>query len=307
MDVCTGVCADASPDVSTDVSTDVFMDVFMDAPARSSGIPFSLDLMPTSSHTLTRMSEQKTEETAGLVARLDALDRLPGSTALRVRSYDLLAAGPGTKVVDVGCGAGRAVAELAERGAKALGMDPDEHMIAIARSRWPEADFHLADAYELPLPDTSVHAYRADKVFHELADPARALAEARRVLAPGGRIVLVGQDWDTLVIDSDDPALTRTIVHARADLVSSPRAARRYRNLLLDAGFDDVTAEIRTDVFTGPEMLPLLTGLSRAARSAGAVTSEQADRWLTEQRARAETDRLFLALPMFIAAATAPR
>lgn len=152
-----------------------------------------------------------------------------------------------------------------------------------------------------------MHAYRADKVFHELADPARALAEARRVLAPGGRIVLVGQDWDTLVIDSDDPALTRTIVHARADLVSSPRAARRYRNLLLDAGFDDVTAEIRTDVFTGPEMLPLLTGLSRAARSAGAVTSEQADRWLTEQRARAETDRLFLALPMFIAAATAPR
>ncbi|MEU8149944.1 hypothetical protein [Nonomuraea sp. NPDC048901] len=57
--------------------------------------------------------------------------------------------------------------------------------------------------------------------------------------APGGRIVLIGQDWDTLVIDSDDPALTRTIVHARADQVTSPRAARSYRNLLLDAGFED--------------------------------------------------------------------
>ncbi|MFF1345685.1 methyltransferase domain-containing protein [Streptomyces sp. NPDC058322] len=36
--------------------------------------------------------------------------------------------------------------------------------------------------------------YRADKVIHELAEPERALAEARRVLRPGGRIVLLGQD-----------------------------------------------------------------------------------------------------------------
>ena len=58
---------------------------------------------------------------------------------------------------------------------------------------------------------------------HVLDDPARAAGEARRVLAPGGRIVLIGQDWDTFVIDADDAALTRTIVHARADLVPTPR------------------------------------------------------------------------------------
>ncbi|WP_344004416.1 methyltransferase domain-containing protein [Streptomyces thermocarboxydovorans] len=265
------------------------------------------DVTEEATEDVTEEQGQDRSSTGELLARLDALDRLPGSTALRALSYDLLAAGPGTAVVDVGCGAGRAVAELHERGAKALGVDPDEHMIAIARRRWPEADFRIADAYDLPLPDASVHAYRADKVFHELADPARALAEARRVLTPGGRIVLAGQDWDTIVIDSDDSALTRTIVHARADLITSPRAARRYRNLLLDAGFDDVTVEIRTEVFTGPEMLPLLAALSKAACSAAAVTREQADRWLTEQHVRAEADRLFLALPMFLTAATAPR
>ncbi|WP_433762573.1 hypothetical protein [Nocardia sp. CA-135398] len=53
---------------------------------------------------------------------------------------------------------------------------------------------------------------------------------------PGGRIVLAGQDWDAFVIDSDTPDLTRTIVAARADTITNPRAARRYRNLLLDAG-----------------------------------------------------------------------
>lgn len=266
--------------------------------------------MPTLSRSLalmTKETEQARPSADGLIARLDAADRLPGAGELRSLSYDVLGAGPGKSVVDVGCGAGRAVAELGERGVRSVGVDPSEQMIAVARGRWPEADFRIAGAYELPLADASVDGYRADKVFHELAEPERALAEARRVLAPGGRIVLVGQDWDTFVIDSDDPALTRTIVHARAALTAGPRAARRYRNLLLDAGFDDVTVEVHTGVFTGPATLPLLTGLAERARSTGAITRHQTDAWTAEQRARAETDRLFLALPMFMAAATAPR
>jgi hypothetical protein len=147
-----------------------------------------------------------------------------------------------------------------------------------------------------------VAGYRADKVFHEIADPVAALAEARRVLVPGGRIVLIGQDWDTFVIDSDDPELTRTIVHARAATVPSPRAARAYRSLLLDAGFGDVIVEVRTAIFTDRVMLPMLTGLAAAASDAGAVDRDCVDAWLAEQTRRAGSDRLFLAVPLFIAA-----
>ncbi|MFC9757307.1 hypothetical protein [Streptomyces sp. NPDC056921] len=119
--------------------------------------------------------------------------------------------------------------------------------------------------------------------------------------------MLLGQDWDTIVIDSADPALTRTVVHARADLTAGPRAARQYRSLLLNAGFDEVTVEVHTGVFTGPAMLPLLAGLAEGARSTSAITHEQTDSWIAEQRARADADRLFLALPMFMTAATTPR
>ncbi|MFJ9862603.1 methyltransferase domain-containing protein [Streptomyces sp. NPDC101165] len=255
---------------------------------------------------MTRKTDQTHQATDGLVALLDAADRLPGAGELRARSYDLLGAEPGTSAVDVGCGAGRAVAELAGRGVQAVGVDASERMIAIAHGRWPDADFRVAQAYALPLAGASVDGYRADKVFHELAEPERALAEAGRVLAPGGRIVLVGQDWDTIVVDSADPSLTRTIVHARADLTIAPRAARRYRTLLLDAGFTDVTVEVHTGILNGPAALPLLTGLAEGACSTAAVTRGQADTWLEEQRARAAADRLFLALPMFMAAATAP-
>ncbi|WP_329125007.1 hypothetical protein [Streptomyces sp. NBC_01353] len=56
-------------------------------------------------------------------------------------------------------------------------------------------------------------------------------------------------------------------MHARADLTVGPRAARRYRNLLPDASFGDVTVAAHTGVFTGSAMLPVLTGLAEGACS----------------------------------------
>ncbi|MET9954012.1 methyltransferase domain-containing protein [Streptomyces sp. NPDC006339] len=242
--------------------------------------------------------------TTRLLALLDRFDDLPSARRLRADTYELLAAAPGARVLDVGCGTGRAVSELAARGVRAEGADIDPEALALARARHPGPPFLRAAAAELPYADGSLDGYRADKVYHALENPARAAAEAHRVLRPGGRIVLVGQDWDTLVLDSDAPRLTRRLVHARADRVPSPRAARAYRGLLLDAGFTDVTVEVRTDVHTGTEMLPLITGIAEAARATGAFGSAEVRDWLAEQRRRAETDRLFLALPLFLAAAT---
>ncbi|GII78763.1 methyltransferase [Sphaerisporangium rufum] len=265
--------------------------------------------MSTLSPMLADMSNEHAtveNEDPALLRLLDTADALPGAAMLRAWTYELLRPAPGAAVVDVGCGGGRAVAELVERGANAIGVDADPRMVAAARRRWPGTDVRLGDAADLPLGDCEVHGYRADKVLHELLDPVAALVEARRVLAPGGRIVLVGQDWDTIVIDSADPALTRAMVHARADTVASPRVARACRNLLLDGGFTEVTVEVRTAVFTGDRMLPMLRGLAETARAAGVDGRERVDGWLADQERRAAADRLFIALPLFITAATRP-
>lgn len=222
-----------------------------------------------------------------LLAMLDALDNLPQARDLRERTY----AGLGDTVVDVGCGGGRAVGELVARGVRAVGVDADEAMIDTATERWPGIEFHVGDATALPFGDGSFTGYRADKVLHVLPEPELAVTEARRILAPRGRAVLVGQDWDTLVIESDRPRETRDLVHARADRMASPRVARRYRNLLLDNGFTDVTTEVHTIVFTGPMILPMLGTIGEGE-------------WLDEQVARAADDRLFVAYPMFLATGT---
>jgi SAM-dependent methyltransferase len=224
-----------------------------------------------------------------LLDLLDALDDRPQARDLRERTYE----GLGDTVVDVGCGGGRAVGELAARGVRAIGVDLNPDMIEIATRRWPAGEFHVADAGALPLDDGSVTGYRADKVLHALPDPDAAVAEARRVLAPTGRAVLTGQDWDTWMIDSDHPDLIRTLVHARADRMPHPRIARRYRNLLLDHGFTDVTVEVQTLVWTDADCLPALANVGEGA-------------WLDDQAARARADRLFVALPIVLAAGTRP-
>lgn len=222
-----------------------------------------------------------------LLSVLDALDDLPQARDLRERTYD----GLGDVVLDVGCGGGLAVRELAGRGVRAVGVDVEPAMVEAAAQRFPDGEFRVADATALPFDDGSFTGYRADKVLHTLPEPDLAVAEARRVLAAGGRAVLVGQDWDTMVIESSQPERTRALVHARADGMASPRVARRYRNLLLDNGFTDVTVEVHTFVFTGPMMVPML----------GTIGDGD---WLDEQVARARDDRLFVAVPMFLAAGT---
>ena len=83
------------------------------------------------------------------------------------------------------------------------------------------------------------------------------------------------------MIDSDYPELTRTLVRARADGVPQRWVARRYRNLLLDNGFTDVTVEVHTLVWTDAACLPMLASIG----GEGA--------WLDDQAARARNDRLF--------------
>ncbi|MBO0871841.1 MAG: methyltransferase domain-containing protein [Pseudonocardia sp.] len=251
-----------------------------------------------STHTTTR-----NDPTESLIAQLDAVDTLPWATELRAYSYDLLGLTPGARVVDVGCGTGRAVTELRDRSATPVGVDASEQMITLAQQRWPGADFRVGTAERLPFANGQLDAYRADKLYHALPDPAAALGEARRVLAPGGRVVLIGQDWDAFVIDSDDAALTRTIVHARADLLPHPRAARAYRNLLLDGGFTQVAVDVRTAIFTDATVLPVLVALAKAVRDHHGITGEQADTWLAEQSRRARAGRLFFAMPLVVATA----
>jgi SAM-dependent methyltransferase len=96
--------------------------------------------------------------------------------------------GPGIKLLDVACGPGYAAAAGSARGAKAIGVDFSPAMLGVARRRHPALEVHKCDAERLPFPDLSFDAVVANFGLHLLPKPGKALAEAHRVLRPGGRV-----------------------------------------------------------------------------------------------------------------------
>ncbi|MER8185905.1 class I SAM-dependent methyltransferase [Kitasatospora sp. NPDC094015] len=98
----------------------------------------------------------------------------------------------GRRVLDAGCGAGPLLAALRERGAIAGGFDRSTAMLALDRRRLgADADLRVAElGTPLPYPDDAFDDVVASLVLHYLEDWGPALAELRRVLVPGGRLIV---------------------------------------------------------------------------------------------------------------------
>lgn len=129
-------------------------------------------------------------------AEFETLRRLHQPEAA-VEQALLEAAGPGPFDfhLDLGAGPGRILALFAPLVRRAEGVDASRKMIAVARARLDElADarlsVRLADALALPHADHAADLVTLHQVLHYLADPAAAIAEAARVLAPGGRLLI---------------------------------------------------------------------------------------------------------------------
>lgn len=100
------------------------------------------------------------------------------------------------RVVDVGCGTGQLTARLAELlGSESIcAVDPNEAVVAVARSRVPGADIRVGLAEELPFSDRSFDAALAQLVVNLVSDPAAAVREMARVTKPDG--VVAACFWD---------------------------------------------------------------------------------------------------------------
>jgi SAM-dependent methyltransferase len=106
-------------------------------------------------------------------------------------ALDALRVGPNTRLLDAGCGAGMFVRLAADRGADVHGLDASEGLLAHARGRVPGAPFLQGELEQLPYGDASFDIVTGFNSFQYAARPAVALAEARRVARPEGRVLLL--------------------------------------------------------------------------------------------------------------------
>jgi SAM-dependent methyltransferase len=161
---------------------------------------------------------------------------------------DAVGAGPGSRLLEVGCGTGRLAALALRRGAEVTATDAVAEMVAAAAAALPGARVEQAALPGLPYPDGRFDAAVGAFVINHVPDPPAAAADLHRVLAPGGRLAL--SCWDTLAANR-----AQGLVFDAVRAVGGPPPAglpgaapfTRYASvdgltaLLTGGGFTDVT------------------------------------------------------------------
>jgi ubiquinone/menaquinone biosynthesis C-methylase UbiE len=100
---------------------------------------------------------------------------------------------PGIRFLDAPCGTGELADAAAKRGARVTGLDFSAMMLVDARDRYPDFEFRQGDAENLPFENSAFDAVSCQFGLRHFPHPDQAIAEAFRVLAPGGRYAYT--DW----------------------------------------------------------------------------------------------------------------
>lgn len=170
---------------------------------------------------------------AGVTGLLVGLFLNIAGAAVARLAVDLAAVSEADRVVDVGCGPGAAARQAARRGARVTGVDPAPVMLRLARTLTrgrPAVTWAEGTAEDLPQPDGSATVLWSIATVHHWKDVSAGLAEAHRVLCPGGRLLAI----ERIV----PPGATGLASHGWTDQQAEAFAAR-----CTAAGFESVQVE----------------------------------------------------------------
>lgn len=168
--------------------------------------------------------------------------------------------------IDLGCGPGfltAAMARLVGRAGRVHGLDLNEEFLVRAAANADErgvgatCSFHMIEDHHLPFDNASVDAVFAKNVFEYVNDVDESLAEAHRVLKPGGRITGICCDYGFYVAEPLSAAEVSELFAAAAPAFRDPFIGRRLRQALRVAGFDDV----QTTILAMPDVSGALRGV----------------------------------------------
>ncbi len=239
---------------------------------------------------------------------------------------DHLALDPSDILLDLGCGHGITLAVIAERstGASLFGLDVDGPSLRTAAS-WLgslDAEFQLAVAdlsMPLPLTDDSVTKVVCHDLLECLVDPVALMAEASRVLRPGGLSVWSHVDYDSAVVAGGDRELTRRIVHAYADYAQSwlssndGQMGRKLAGLVGRSSLQatNVDAQVMTSSrLDGPAKMRIEDITATLRRGAGEgkveVSPSELDDWTTSLVAADAAGNFFYAQTAYVVVANSP-
>ncbi|MFZ1881337.1 MAG: methyltransferase domain-containing protein [Gaiellaceae bacterium] len=250
------------------------------------------------------------------------LEQAYATTDMVVQREELrrsLRASAGESILDLGSGPGFLACELAQEvGAtgRIVGVDISSDMNLIASTRIAAAglgdrvDILEGDANALAFADATFDAAVSMQVIEYLADPDAALKQLVRVLRPGGRIVIIDTDWDSLVWAAMDRHRAARIAAAWNEHLPDPYLPRSLAPRLRGAGFE--VREIRivpilNTVYDATSFSYNIASLIAAfVPGRGGVSEDEATKWLNDLTELQHEGRYFFSINRYLFAASRP-
>ncbi len=255
----------------------------------------------------------KVDDTANpqdFVSYLDAISSLNSIQTYKQQTFTCLEIQAGDRILDVGCGIGDNVRSLAFKvgnSGQVVGVDRSETMVKEAQSRSANlglpVTYYVGDAEKLDFADCTFDACRSDRTFQHLLNPRQALAEIVRVTRCGGRVVVSEPDWETLVIDTGDFALTRKILNFHCDSCVNGWIGRQLPGLFQEVGLHKINVDTYTLILTDCVLADKHLGVINAAMKAqqvGLISIEEAANWITNLEAANQAGHFFCAITGFL-------
>ncbi|NKB61885.1 MAG: methyltransferase domain-containing protein [Gammaproteobacteria bacterium] len=228
----------------------------------------------------------------------------------RLRTIEALDIKSGEHILDIGCGTGFLTYEMAlivgDEG-RIQAIDISDPMIDHTLDRCrdlSQVSAKVGDVCNLNFEDNSFDAITCTQVLLYVENIDDALAEMHRVLKPGGRIAVLETDWRGVVMSSNYPEITETIMKTWDKTVASPNLPPRLSKLLKQKAFKAIRTEaiplLNTSFSKNSFSVNTVPWLSKNAYRMDAITKEDGQVWVEDLVELGRTDAYFFCLNRFL-------
>ncbi|NVK85978.1 MAG: methyltransferase domain-containing protein [Cytophagia bacterium] len=193
----------------------------------------------------------------------------------------------GETVLDVGCGIGLDVLEFASEGSNVIAIDADEEFIVEAKRRHAEAqniNFLLGNIFALPLAKSSVDKVWLDRVFQHLPNHNLALMELKRVMKPGGKILIMDTYYHKISLQfSNGETIRELIDYMIREKFPASAALNDLSEQMEKTGFSIIEQGIQQHSFKGEEQVNQLFRFNKLMlemRDKELITAEDLASWV---------------------------